>query len=134
MAKKAKKMARSKKPVKRAKPKLKVKPRKKVTPKKNVTIKSRPVKSTKKKGPPVDLIGVITHYFPHVNAGVVKLKAPLAVGETIKIKGHTTDSTQIVSSMQIDRTPIQSAKKGDEIGLLVQSRVRRGDKVIRVKQ
>ena len=62
-------------------------------------------------------------------AAVIKLKAPLAIGDTIKIKGHTTDFTQGITSMQIDRTPINQAKKGQEIGLLVNSRVRQHDLV-----
>jgi hypothetical protein len=76
-----------------------------------------------------NVIGVITHYFPKVRAAVIKLKAPLAVGDTVKIKGHTTDFTQNIASLQIDRTPINSAKKGQEIGLLVDSRVRQHDLV-----
>jgi len=79
-----------------------------------------------------NIIGKITHYFPHVMAGVIKVKKPLAVGDEVKIKGHTTDFTQKVGSMQIDRASIESAKKGDEIGLLVESRVRKGDIVYKV--
>jgi translation elongation factor EF-Tu-like GTPase len=60
------------------------------------------------------------------------LKGPLAKGDTVKIKGHTTDLTQIVSSMQIDRVDIETAKKGDEIGLLVSTRVRQQDKVYKI--
>ena len=75
------------------------------------------------------IIGKITHYFPHVNAAVIKLKLPLKIGDNIHIKGHTTDIKETVTSMQINRTPITAAKKGDEIGLLVASRVRGGDKV-----
>jgi len=63
---------------------------------------------------------------------VIKIKAPLFKGETIKIKGFTTDITQIANSMQIDRVEIQSAKKGDEIGLKVNSRVRQQDKVYKI--
>lgn len=75
------------------------------------------------------LIGTVTHYFPKVRAAVIKLKAPLATGDVIKIKGHTTDFTQNATSMQIDRVPIKQAKKGEEIGLLVDSRVRQHDLV-----
>ncbi|MBU0548461.1 MAG: translation elongation factor-like protein [Candidatus Omnitrophica bacterium] len=71
----------------------------------------------------------MTHYFPHVQAAVIKLKGPLVIGDTVKIKGHTTDLNQVIASMQIDRVDISSAKKGDEIGLQVSSRVRQNDKV-----
>jgi len=72
-------------------------------------------------------IGIITHYFPRVRAAVVKLNAPLKIGDTIKVKGHTTDFIQTITSMQIDRVPITLAKKGQEIGLMVNSRVRQHD-------
>lgn len=79
-----------------------------------------------------NIIGKITHYFPKVNAAVIKLKAPLSVGDTVKIKGHTTDFKQNITSLQIDRVPVDSAKKGEEIGLLVDSRVRQHDVVYKV--
>lgn len=75
------------------------------------------------------VIGVITHYFPKVRAAVIKLKAPLSVGDSIKVKGHTTDFQQTIASMQIDHVTVDQAKKGQEIGLLVNSRVRQHDTV-----
>jgi putative protease len=107
---------KKKKPVKRKLVKRK--------PAKRKQLKKRPLKKrvVKEKA-----IGIVTHYFPKVRAAVVKLKAPLAVGDTVKIKGYTTDFTQVVTSMQIEHVPIQSAKKGQEIGLLVDSRVRQHD-------
>ncbi len=78
------------------------------------------------------VVGIVTHYFPHVRAGVIKLKAPLSVGDVIKIKGHSTDFTQTVNSMQIDRVPINQAKRGQEIGLLADSRVRQHDVVYKI--
>ena len=112
----------------------------KKTIKKNIKRKPAAKKKTQKKKTPVKrtikaegkLIGVITHYFPHVQAAVIKLKGPLAMGQTVKVKGHTTDLTQAVTSMQIDRVDISEAKKGDEIGLQVSTRVRQGDKVYKL--
>jgi putative protease len=78
------------------------------------------------------LVGEITHYFPQVNAAVVKLQIPLVVGDVIKVKGHTTDFTQPIASLQIDRVAVPAAKVGDEIGLQVKSRVRRGDIVTKL--
>lgn len=114
-----KKVAR-KRPVKRQPVKKKVKARK--------PLRKKPAKP-KVAG---KVIGKITHYFPKVMAGVIKLSGPLSLGEVIKIKGHTTDLTQTVTSMQIDRVPITAARKGQEIGLLVNSRVRRRDVVYKI--
>lgn len=115
--------------IKKKTPKKKLirkKPLKKKIVKKKI-IKKAAAKPKKIKG----VIGVITHYFPKVRAAVIKLKTPLSVGDSVKIKGHTTDFAQQVTSLQIDRVPIQTAKKGQEIGLLVESRVRRKDLVLK---
>lgn len=112
---------------------LKRKPIRRAKAKKLVAKKGRKVIKGKIKTKPKEkVIGVVTHYFPHVHAGVIKLKEPLALGEMIKIKGHTTDFSLVVSSMQIDRVVITKASKGQEIGLLVPTRVRHNDKVYRV--
>ena len=80
-----------------------------------------------------DSIGEVTHFFPHVKAAVIKLKKnTLSVGDTIYVKGHTTDFEQKIKSMQINHKPIEKASKGQEIGLKVRSKVRHGDKIFRV--
>jgi len=133
LKKKAKKKETKRKPVKSAKKKIVRKVTKKKAikrkPAKKSVAKKRPIAKTKPKEKPV---GIITHYFPHVRAAVIKLKAPLLVGSTIKIKGHTTDFKQTISSMQIDHVPVNQAKIGQEIGLLVDSRVRQHDLVYKV--
>ncbi|MEI6632102.1 MAG: translation elongation factor-like protein, partial [bacterium] len=62
----------------------------------------------------------------------IKLKVALNTGDMIRVKGHTTDFKQAADSLQIDRVPVTNAKKGDEIGLLVDSRVRQHDKVYKI--
>jgi hypothetical protein len=97
------------------------------------TIKRRPVKKAAAiKKSKEKIVGVVTHYFPKVNAAVIKLKTPLKVGGTVKIKGHTTDFLQNVTSIQVNHVAVQSAKKGQEIGLFVNSRVRQHDTVYNV--
>lgn len=78
-------------------------------------------------------IGEITHYFQHVKAAVIKLKKnTMSEGDTIYIKGHTTDFEQKVKSMQINHKPIHEASSGQEIGMKVKSKVRHGDKVYKI--
>ena len=81
----------------------------------------------------LEKIGEVTHYFPHVSAAAVKLmKSGLKVGDKIYLKGHTTDFKEKVESIQLDHATIPEGKKGQEIGLLVKSRVRIGDSVYRI--
>ena len=129
--KKAKKRVVKKRPLKKkiVKKSSRKKPARKTL--KKAISKKRPAAAKAKKSKE-NLIGNITHYFPHVQAAVIKLKAPLSVGDTIKVKGHTTDFTQTIASLQINRVPVNSAKTGEEIGLLVKSRVRQHDLVYKV--
>ena len=117
--KKVKKTA--KKPAKKAKKKVVKKPAGK--PKKKTTAaKKQPVKKSTSipRGASLEEVGVITHYFPKVDAAVVKLtKGALSVGEQIIIKGHTSDFKEKVGSIQLDHAPIQNAEQGMEIGLKV---------------
>jgi hypothetical protein len=73
--------------------------------------------------------GSITHYFPRVNAAVVKCKKSIQVGQPVLIKGSKTDFRQTIGSMQINRIPIEKARAGQEIGLEVFKEVRPGDTV-----
>ncbi|MBI4971214.1 MAG: hypothetical protein HZC17_05185 [Candidatus Omnitrophica bacterium] len=79
-------------------------------------------------------LGLVTHYFPHVEAGVIKVKkGTITVGDEIHIKGATTDFKQRVESLQIDHVPVQSAKIGAEVGFGAKNRVRQHDAVYLVK-
>ena len=80
-------------------------------------------------------IGRITHYFSKISVAVVEITAgTLKIGETIQIKGHTTDFTQSVESMQQEHQSIPEAKKGDSIGMKVEKPVRDGDRLFKVKE
>ena len=121
-ASKKRKVTRKKKTVRKSKSKIK-KSKKKVS--------SKPLKP-KIEG---EYVGKVTHYFPHVNAAVLIVKKKgLKIGDQILIKGHTTDFKEQITSMQIDRTPISEAKKGDEIGLFVKERVRAHDEVYKINR
>ena len=111
--------------------------------KKAAVKKSKPVKkkSKTKKQPRLVKVALaalpnaeVTHYFPHVNAAVLKIKVgEIRIGDELLFKGHTTDFKQKVVSMQIDHQPVLIARKGDDFGVEVKSRVRAGDLVFKKK-
>jgi putative protease len=74
-------------------------------------------------------IGHITHFFSKISVAVIELTDSLAVGDTILIKGPTTDFEQVVESMQIEHNDVQRAEAGQSIGLKVAQRVRERDMV-----
>ena len=79
------------------------------------------------------LVGQVTHYFGKAQVAGIKItEGELSVGDRIHIVGHTSDFTQPIDSMQIDRQPVESAKVGDEIGIKVVEHAREHDQVFRV--
>lgn len=74
-------------------------------------------------------IGKVFIYFSQAGVAAIKLSGSLKVGDKIHVKGHTTDFTQDVSSMQVDKKEVKSAGKGDSVGIKVNERVRPNDKV-----
>lgn len=86
-----------------------------------------PVKKKSKKLKTEKVIGKVEHYFDKINVVTTTIKNPLKVGDIMHIKGHTTDFIQTVNSIQIEHNTVQSAKKGDGIGIKVNQLVRDHD-------
>jgi putative protease len=74
-------------------------------------------------------IGEVTHYFDHLGVAVFKLSAPLHVGDTVHIAGHTTDFEQEIKEIQVDHESVEKVAKGAEAGVKVDDVVREGDKI-----
>jgi hypothetical protein len=72
-------------------------------------------------------IGVVDHFFSNISVGMIKLTDVLKVGDSIHVKGNTSDFTQEILGMQIDRVPAQEAKPGDLISIKVDQKVRKDD-------
>jgi translation elongation factor EF-1alpha len=77
-------------------------------------------------------VAKVTHYWSKVGVAAIKLYDTLSVGDTIHISGSTTDFEQAVDSMEIEHEAVERAKKGQDVGLKVKERVRKGDRVYKV--
>jgi len=78
------------------------------------------------------LIGEVFNYFEKIGVIAIKLAAPLKTGDSIRIVGGEEDFTEVVDSMQIDGKNISSAKKGDDVGIKISGKARKGYKVYKV--
>ena len=77
-------------------------------------------------------IGKVSDFFARPVVAGIEMSGSIKVGDTIHIKGHTTDMEFVVDSMQIDNANVTEAKAGDSVGIKVEDRVRRGDTVYKV--
>jgi translation initiation factor IF-2 len=78
-------------------------------------------------------IGRVTHYWSKLGVAGIEITAgEIRVGDTIHFKGHTTDFTQRVDSMQVEHDAVAIARAGDSVGLKVTDHVRDHDDVYKV--
>jgi len=75
------------------------------------------------------VIGTVSDFFAKPMVAGIELAAPLKVGDTIHVKGHTTDIMMTVQSMQIDNINVTEAKTGDAVGIKLTDRARKGESV-----
>ena len=79
-------------------------------------------------------IGFVEHWFGHIMVAGIKItNGPLKIGDKIHIKGHTSDFTCSIESMQVEHGSIEEAKTGDDIGINVPEHAREHDKVYKVE-
>jgi len=78
-------------------------------------------------------VGVIIKFLAKPGVAAIKVtKDTIKRGDILKYKGHTTDFTEEVRSMEIDNQSVDEAKVGDTIGVTVEGRVRERDIVYKV--
>ena len=80
----------------------------------------------------MDEVGKVTHYYGKIGVAIVELSQGLKVGDKIKVEGNRTEFEQTVDSLEVDRTPVTDAKKGDAVGLKVREKVNEGATVYKL--
>ena len=80
-------------------------------------------------------IGVVTHYYSHLSVVAMHLEpdTTLRVGDIIHIRGHTTDFTQKVESLEVYHAPVTEVRPNDDFGLKVIEHAREHDIVCKVR-
>lgn len=75
-------------------------------------------------------VGVVENYYPKQQAAAIRLlEEGLAIGDEILIEGSTTYLKQQVRSLIKKGMLLQTAEKGDEVGLAVDKAVRKNDRI-----
>ena len=78
-------------------------------------------------------IGEVVGYFSKIGVAAIKVtNGNLHTGDTIHIKGHTTDFQQKVGSMQLEHKEVEVAKPGDDVGIKVNEKTRDHDTVYKI--
>ncbi len=75
-------------------------------------------------------IGTVTHYYTHLHVATVAIAdGELHTGDTIHIKGHTSDFIQTIASMELEHESADVAMPGDNVGIAMDEYTRERDSV-----
>ena len=113
-----------------------VSPRKaKPIPAKPTPVRLTPTARRPQPVPAEQRIGVVTHYYSHLSVAALQLDpgATLRAGDVIHVLGHTTDFSQRVESLEVDRKSVLEVGPNDDFGLKVADHAREHDVVFKVR-
>lgn len=79
------------------------------------------------------LAGQVINYYRSISVASIKVSDLLEVGNSIHIKGHTTNFDQKVESLQIKHRQVTKVLAGDVVGLKVKEYVRKHDCIYRIE-
>jgi len=127
-------MAVKKKVKAKAKSKRIAKPARKPARKRAVRPAAKPKPaSPPERALPGERIGVVTHYYANPMVAIVKLEtATLRVGDSIHIRGHTSDFSQRVESLQVEHAAVNEVGPNDDFGIKVVQHAREHDVVYKL--
>ena len=78
-------------------------------------------------------IGVVVKFFVKPSVAAIEVtEGGIKKGDLLRFKGHTTDFTEQVQSMQVENQPVEEAPPGSMVGIKVRERVRESDEVYKV--
>ena len=82
---------------------------------------------------PEEQVAVVVKFFAKPSVAALEVTSgSIKKGDLLRYKGHTSDFTEEVTSMEIDNQPVDEAKVGDLVGVKVKERVRENNKVYKV--
>ena len=79
-------------------------------------------------------VGKVTHYYPKIKVGTIKLVSELKIGDKVVVIGKTTGLKKLeIKHLEIKNKSVQKGKKGSEVGLKL-PKVRKNDEVYVIKK
>lgn len=78
-------------------------------------------------------VGKVSHYYDKIGVAVIDLETKLAVGDRIRfVLGEDDLFEQEVNSLEAEHKKINSAGKGESVGVKAEQKVKEGAKVFKV--
>lgn len=77
-------------------------------------------------------VGKVIHFYDKIGVAIVELDGTLSVGDKIKfVRGGEDIAEEVVESIQVEHQKLDTANKGDVIGLKVSKEIKEGAEVFK---
>ena len=83
---------------------------------------------------PEQRIGVVSHYFAEPVTAGIEVLGSIKIGDTLHIKGGTTDVTFALESIHVSGNSAEEARGGQAVVIKVPDRVRANDDILKVTE
>ena len=78
-------------------------------------------------------VGRVSHYFDKIGVAIIELDNTLSVGDKIKfVRGGEDLFEQVIDSIQIEHKKVDSAGKGEVVGVKTKESVKEGAEVYKL--
>lgn len=78
-------------------------------------------------------VGKVSHYFDKIGVAIIELDNTLSVGDRVKfVRGGEDLFEQVIDSIQIEHKKIDSAGKGELVGVKTKENVKEGAEVYKL--
>ena len=77
-------------------------------------------------------IGHVSAFFVRPQVAGIDLTGAMAVGDQVRVKGHTTNLWFTVNSMEQNNVKVTDAPAGQSVGVKLPDRARAGDRVYKL--
>ena len=78
-------------------------------------------------------VGRVSHYFDKIGVAIIELDNTLSAGDKIKfVRGGEDLFEQVIDSIQIEHKKVDSAGKGEVVGVKTKESVREGAEVYKL--
>jgi len=75
-------------------------------------------------------VGTVTHYYAQSQAALIRMElGEMRAGDAVHIRGHTTDFYERIEELRVDDAVVDSARKGQVVGVRITRTVRENDGV-----
>jgi putative protease len=74
-------------------------------------------------------IGKVVHYYDKIGVAIIDLNDTLRLGDQVTFKKGAEETPATIESIQIERTDVDTAKKGDVVGVKVDEPLKEGTEV-----